>query len=440
MSYLSRFSTFLLREAAACVRNRDGNVALMFGLALLPVLAGIGAAIDYSRASTARSQLSAAVDATVLALARRAPQLTDSQLRAEAETFFKAVLGNRGDLASLPLQVKRSDKGLAITAAGVMPTSFMKIFGVPTLPVATLAAAGTGGRRKVELALVLDNTGSMSTMNKMAELKNASRNLIDAVERVSPPGSGAIKVALVPFDTQVKLNPSANRNAFWLATRDTATERTFDDIRSAMATQAEWTGCITDRGIGYNDNTRPSVMAIAASLYPAVRCNAAANLATAQTLTDNWAALRSTIDAMTPSGATNITIGARFGYAALSPAGSGPLGGGVAFGTPDVDKYMILLTDGKNTQDRYGSDEREINQRTTAMCRDIKSRTARTDGSGRPIPDVKIFTVRVIEGNRDLLRTCATDSSMYKEVSNAREIDAVFKDIMEEITRLQLTM
>ncbi len=101
---------------------------------------------------------------------------------------------------------------------------------------------------------------------------------------------------------------------------------------------------------------------------------------------------------------------------------------------------MILLTDGDNTKDRAGGGSGVIDTRTKAMCDDIKSRSSRTDARGRPIPDVKIFTVRVIAGNRDLLRACATDPSMYKEVSNAREIDAVFKDIMEEITRLQLTM
>ncbi len=442
---LTRIETVLRRKASALVHNQDGNIALMFGLALLPLLAGIGAAIDYSRASNARTQLSVAVDSTVLALARRAPQLTDAQLRTEAESYFRSILKDRTDLASLPLVVNRSEKRLAITAAGIMPTNFMKLFGKTSLPVSTLSQAEIG-QRKAEIALVLDNTGSMARLNKMTELKKASRNLIDAVERASPTGAGYIKVALVPFDTHVKLDAMSNRNASWLATRDAATEPTFDDIRSrpaprsSMVTRAAWTGCITDRGTGYNDNTRPSVLALAASLHPAMTCTESNDLARVQPLTDNWSALRATIDTMQPSGYTNLTIGARFGFAALTPAGTGPLGGGVAFGTADVDKYMILLTDGDNTMDRAGGSSGAIDTRTKAMCDDIKSRSSRTDARGRPIPDVKIFTVRVIEGNRTLLRNCATDASMYKEVTDASQIDAVFKDIMREITRLQLTM
>ncbi len=447
MTILNQIDTVMRRKARAFVQNRDGNVAMMFGLALLPILATVGAAIDYSRASNARAQLNNAVDSTVLAIAKRAPQLTDAQLRTEAEKHFKAMLKDRSDLATLPLVVSRSDKRLAITAAGVMPTSFMKLFGQGSLKVASLSEA-TIGQRKVEIALVLDNTGSMGWSNKMEELKKASRNLIDAAEKAAPTGSGMIRIALVPFDTHVKVDPSTNRNDTGVVTRDEATDPAFDDIRnrnipnrSRMEARATWKGCITDRSAGYEANVRPSVLALPASRHPAMTCDEESrNLATARPLTDNWVALRQSIDSMTPSGWTNVTIGARFGFAALSPAGSALLAGGVPFGTADVDKYMILLTDGDNTLDRFSNTSGAIDPRTRSMCDDIKSKSSRNDAAGKPIPDVKVFTIRVIDGNRTLLRNCATNPSMYKEVSEASQIDAVFKDIMREITRLQLTM
>jgi hypothetical protein len=74
------------------------------------------------------------------------------------------------------------------------------------------------------------------------------------------------------------------------------------------------------------------------------------------------------------------------------------------------------------------------------MCNEIKGKSSRVDAAGRAIPDVKVFTIRVMEGNQALLRSCATDASMYKEVNNAADIDKVFKDIMREITNLRLTM
>ena len=67
MTILNQIGTNLSRGFDRFVRNRDGNVSLMFGLALMPVLIGSGAAIDYSRASDARAKLSNAVDSTAAA-------------------------------------------------------------------------------------------------------------------------------------------------------------------------------------------------------------------------------------------------------------------------------------------------------------------------------------------------------------------------------------
>jgi Flp pilus assembly protein TadG len=442
MTILRQISTSLRHKMVQFVHNRDGNVAILFGLALMPIMATTGAAIDYSRASDARTQLQSAIDSTALAVAKSSPLLSDAQLRTEAEAHFRAVLQQRHDLALLPIDVRRTSKAVTVTAAGVLPTSFMKLFGFTSTTVASSAEAAIG-QRKVELALVLDNTGSMGRLSKMDELKKATKNLINAAESAAPAGSGMIRIALVPFDTEVNVNPSLYRNQSWLAFKEDAAPRTFDDIRPRMATKAAWAGCITDRGPGYDANDKRVDMTRAESFHPAVGCSSG-TLARLQPLTDNWNTLRTAADTMRPSGCTNITIGARFGMAALSPGD--PIGGGVPFGTADVDKYMIVLTDGDNTQNRFvngcggSGNTADIDTKTKAMCDDIKAKSSRRDSRGNPIPDVKVFTVRVMEGNRALLTNCATNASMYKEVTSASEIDAVFKDIIREITRLRLTV
>ncbi len=442
MTILHQAGTFLRHKAGQFVHNRDGNVAMLFGLSLLPIMAVSGAAIDYSRASDARAQLQNAIDSTVLAVAKISPTLTDTQLRTEAEKHFRAVLRQRHDLAMLPINVSRTDKAVVVAAGGILPTSFMKIFGMNSVPVGSSAQASIG-QRKVELALVLDNTGSMGRLSKMDELRKATRNLINAAEAAVPAASGMIRIALVPFDTEVKVDPATYRTRSWLVSSDEAADRAFDDIRPRMVSRGSWTGCISDRGPGFDANDKRVDMTRPDSLHPAVSCSSG-TLARLQPLTDNWNALRTAADSMRPSGCTNITIGARFGMAALSP--SEPIGGGVAFGTPDVDKYMIVLTDGDNTQNRFvnacssSGNTADIDTKTKAMCDDVKAKSSRLDARGVPIPDVKIFTVRVMEGNRALLTNCATNASMYREVNSASEIDAVFKDILREITRLRLTV
>ena len=51
------FSRPVAKLASNFLTNNRGNVAVMFGIALVPILTCVGAVIDYSRASSARSVL-----------------------------------------------------------------------------------------------------------------------------------------------------------------------------------------------------------------------------------------------------------------------------------------------------------------------------------------------------------------------------------------------
>jgi hypothetical protein len=444
MSKLTRLGAYLSRNAKRFTACDEGNIGLLFGLTLLPMAMAAGTAVDYSRVSQARSQLQAAADSAVLAVARRAPTLTDAQLTSEAQSHFRAVLTQRADLAALPIVVTRGDRRVQIAAAGAMPTTFMKLFGFSSLDVSTRVEAGFGDR-KAEIVLALDNTGSMDNtgpgggVRKIDALKTATTNLLAAARAAAPAGSGMIKVGIVPFETEVRVDAAVYRNQSWLAFSGNPSS-SFDDIRGRLMAQAAWTGCIMDRGAGYDTNDRHAQAALGESLHPAVIC-ANPNMTSVRPLTDNWGALQTTVDSMQPGGCTNVTIGARFGMAALSP--TDVLGAGAApFGDPNTDKYLIVLTDGDNTRNRYvngcGStgDTTLIDAKTRAMCADIKAKQSR--GAGKP--DVKVFTVRVIAGNAALLTDCATNASMYREVTEASQIDAVFRDIIRQITSLRLTM
>ena len=51
-------------------RATDGNVAVIFTLALLPIFAFVGAAVDYTRANNARTSMQSALDSTALMLSK----------------------------------------------------------------------------------------------------------------------------------------------------------------------------------------------------------------------------------------------------------------------------------------------------------------------------------------------------------------------------------
>jgi Flp pilus assembly protein TadG len=63
--------TSLSRKLAGFKAASHGNVTILFALSMIPVFGLVGAAVDYSRANSARSAMQAAVDATALMLCMR---------------------------------------------------------------------------------------------------------------------------------------------------------------------------------------------------------------------------------------------------------------------------------------------------------------------------------------------------------------------------------
>ena len=77
------------------LRNNSGTTAVIFGLAMLPITIGVGAAIDYSRAANARAEMQTAVDAAALGAAREGGKLDDAGLSTLGRDFFDANFKSR---------------------------------------------------------------------------------------------------------------------------------------------------------------------------------------------------------------------------------------------------------------------------------------------------------------------------------------------------------
>jgi hypothetical protein len=287
-------------------------------------------------------------------------------------------------------------------ATGYIDTSIAQVIGKPTIDLRTTAQV-RWGFKALELALALDNTGSMASKNKMVELKSAVK-LLFSILKTNSKVPGDTKIAVIPFSTVVNVG-TENVDAPWM---------TFD----ATVTKANWTGCVADRDQP-NDikDTTPNG---AASAFPAAQCG---SLAKTLPLTDNWDALNAMVDGMTPSGMTNVTIGMAWGWHALTQnepfTQAQPI-------KPDVDKVLILLTDGLNTQNRFTNVASQIDSRTAAVCDNIKK------------ANIKLYTVRVIEGNVDLLRGCATADNMFFDVQLASELKSVFASIAASLSGARL--
>ena len=180
-----------------------------------------------------------------------------------------------------------------------------------------------------------------------------------------------------------------------------------------------WNGCVYDRDQN-NDALNTATDGGAATNY---RANQTSYCPTSMMpLSTDWTALNSKIDAMTPNGNTNVTIGMQLGWQSVSPVApfSAPAS------SPDLDKVIILLTDGDNTQNRWSSTQSVIDARTDRVCTNAKA------------DNIKIYTIRVIDGNATLLRNCATKPEMYYEVAQASQLNSVFTAIAQNLANLRI--
>jgi Flp pilus assembly protein TadG len=197
--------------------DRSGATAVVFGLAVIPLVVAAGAALDYGRASAAKLQLQRAVDAAALALVKDAPAGDDRQIKKRGEELVKALLSGAKDISTDKITISRESQAVRVVASATMKTAFMALAGFDTLSISSEAQAAWG-MTNIELALVLDNTGSMNETpqgkRKIDELKSAAGRLLIDLRAVAH-DKDTVKVSIVPFDTEVRLD-TAHRNADWL--------------------------------------------------------------------------------------------------------------------------------------------------------------------------------------------------------------------------------
>ncbi|QEL25681.1 VWA domain-containing protein [Bosea sp. F3-2] len=410
-------------------RDQRGNVLVMAGFLTVPVIGIVGVTVDYSRASNARQALSSAIDSASLMAARDAQKLTDAQLRDRIDSWIRDNLpaSAKKEFTGASVVIDRTARTIKISANANVETTVGRVVGSQYIPVASNSQS-TWGTNKIELALVLDNTGSMSNSEKMTNLKAASKDLINIMKDAAIE-TDQIRISIVPFNTQVRIARTF-KDQEWIRyglTRRVNCDKWGNNCTTQTMTKTTWAqsaqGCIADRDQNY-DTTDGGSYAASAQQYPAFWCSQS-TLAETLPLTSDWTALTNRIDAMTPVGNTNVTIGAVWGWATLSP--SAPFMEAKPATEPRLKKYMILLTDGDNTQNRFTTTQSEIDSRTRLACQNIK-------GAG-----INLYTIRVIDGNAALLKECASKPEMYYEVTSASQLSPIFKTIANEISAVRLT-
>ena len=132
---LAKMSRALRSRLHRFVREKSGNVAIIFGLSLIPITIAAGVGLDVSRALVVQTSLTEALDAAGLALGSTSG-LTQSQMQTMAQQYFNAnykadaAFGTPG-----PVQVTAVGQSITLTTSVSVPTTLMAVAGINSMPV-----------------------------------------------------------------------------------------------------------------------------------------------------------------------------------------------------------------------------------------------------------------------------------------------------------------
>jgi Mg-chelatase subunit ChlD len=472
------------------IAQTGGNVSIMFSLALVPMLGAAGAAVDYSRHSSARSVVAAAADAGALAGAAKVG--TQAEREAAAREMFASNLLKVG--YPFPVTVRYTNiaerginTGFRIEATSRVTTVFSRFIGTGEVDVGIASQARSGNEDAIELVFVLDTTASMEG-DRIVNLKLAANQMLDDLtSRATRPD--LLKVGVVPFAQYVNVG-LGNRNASWIdvpadyQTPVTSTcgpvydvvgttncrnvnhpaqpytppgvciidgrsrpcggspaqpawnERVCDNVYSSTPRNVcwsgggdwvRWDGCVGSRA--YPLETQDGSYGTRIPGILGISC-----AAPVQNLTNDIASARSTINNLYTMGETYLPAGLIWGKRMLSPGE--PFS---ASNTPGTRKIMVLVTDGRNTKsptypNHDGSDGALADQLTRETCQNIAS------DSANPI---RMYTVAFeMDGldTKTILQNCAQRSGgQFFDATDSARLRAAFSDIANSVNGVRLT-
>lgn len=207
-------------RARALPGNRDGMVAIIFGLALLPLATLVGAALDYGRATSSKEALSAAADLAVLsAVNRQSMSMTAAQARQAALDMFAMQAGGsrftNGVTPVVSVQDTATIRTATVSYTATVPTTLLSLIGISTIAISGQSAGTSAPPVYMDFYLVLDNTPSMGVAATTADIAKMVAN------------TGSDKCAFACH------NVSANGNDYYALAKRLGVTMRIDVVRQA---------------------------------------------------------------------------------------------------------------------------------------------------------------------------------------------------------------
>ena len=360
-----------------------GNISMVFMLTLVPTVAFVGMTSDLGRSYMVKQQITSAIDAAVLVGGRTFDNTGDmAATTTAARQYFGKVLPKniRASISSIKADAKGN---VTMTAKTSVPTMFLGIVGINTIGVQSSAnslAADSAGL-DLDLAVVMDVTGSMADNQKLATAKTAANALVNILLPAGVTSTRKVRISIVPFSEFVNIGSYASAatgapsqttssrtttqgcnygetqtNSTRTCTRyrnDGVTCRTYTTTYTCSTTNY-LNSCMAERlqsttGHAYDDASPSTSPFHAFTTTSSNSTNCTAPAVQITPLTSDPNVLNAAINALSPAGGTAGHIGTAWGWYTISPNWSGfwPTASRPAPIDPTKTmKAMIIMTDG----------------------------------------------------------------------------------------------
>ncbi len=456
------------------LQNRSGNFAVSTAILSIPIFAMVGLSVDYGRAVLQRQAMQNAADAAVLAAASSG-EITIDGLTDIATRFYRTNMAEAGYPSATTLQLtKDANDDLTVSVSDMTPLTLGAMFYPKGLNVGVSAKASRQSGNKLEIALVLDTTYSMSSFGnfgtRMMDLRYAVQNMMYEFRQADPDGVN-IRVAMVPFAQYVNIGTNWQGQDWlqymywnrmnWVAVptpmgtsftvtrnscRHTSSTCTFEfgsndgipeTVKTCTPTGAltcsqattnyTWRGCVGSRPSPYDLTTQ----GVSDQPYPAL-----ANVGCGDPvipLTNNLRSISAAAWSLTPSGETYVGAGILWGWNVLTPdppfTEAAPMDG-------KVNKVMVVMTDGANTRApdypaHNSKDQSQSTRNMLALCDSVKR-----DGITLYTVAFRINDPQAIQA----LRTCASSDQAAFLSDRSLSLVAILTKIARNVAGARLTM
>lgn len=379
-------------KASRFATQESGSLTIFAIFIFVLILMISGMAVDIMRYETERATIQNTIDTAIVAAARLNQ---DADTNEEVTALVKEYVTKAGydpamitvtpDIQKAAGNTEELSRSVSARIDFNLDTMFMNMMGVDTLQGHTGGRAYEG-QQQIEIALVLDISGSMGNNNKLTNLQTAARQFVTTV--LANNGANRVSISIIPYNQQVYMDGELMSRLNLANQTKNVPGSTGANKPAGTITEYETRNpdapCARFHAADFTTRRLASAPAIDVSAsfvddYFYWSLNGVQNTAYAQPnefsfwcgshhptillYQNDETTLHTFIDGLTAYGATAIDYGMNWAVGILDPSfedvvedmvddnllAESMRGHPVAYSNPDVMKYIVLMTDGQNT-------------------------------------------------------------------------------------------